>query len=230
MYKQITTPAIVLSRTNFNEVDRIVNFLTPYGQFTGIVKGVRKVKSRLVGGIELFSVSQITYLDTNKEIKRVVRTNLVEHYGAIAKNLERMLFAYDCMKLLKKITPESTDDVDYYLTLKTLLASLNDDLIQLELVKLWWTVKLLELSGHALDLNQDAMLKPLFEQQSYTFEQSTARLVPSDEGLIDSKIIKILRLFSQGKSPLNFTNNKSLDYKVIEKIASVLTQISVNMV
>ena len=69
MYKQITTPAIILSRTNFNEVDRIVNFLGPKGQFSCMVKGARRPKSKLAGGIELFSVSQITYLDTNAELK-----------------------------------------------------------------------------------------------------------------------------------------------------------------
>lgn len=96
MYKQVTTPAIVLSRTNFNEVDRIVNFLGPKGQFPAIVKGVRRVKSKLAGGVELFSVSQITYLDTNAEVKRVVQTRLVGHYGEYRKEFRKDAF---CVRL-----------------------------------------------------------------------------------------------------------------------------------
>jgi DNA repair protein RecO (recombination protein O) len=177
MYKQVTTPAIVLSRTNFNEVDRIVNFLGPKGQFPAIVKGVRRVKSKLAGGVELFSISQITYLDTNAEVKRVVQTRLVEHYGEIAKNLERMLFAYDCMKYLKKITPSETDEESYYLSLKNLLESLNEESVDLNLIKLWWLVRILDISGHTLDLYKDDQLKDLFESQTYTFTVGTAPLL-----------------------------------------------------
>lgn len=210
MYKQVTTPAIVLSRTNFNEVDRIVNFLGPKGQFPAVVKGVRRVKSKLAGGVELFSVSQITYLDTNAEVKRVVQTRLIEHYGDIAKNLERMLFAYDCMKYLKKVTPAETDDESYYLTLKNLLISLNDESIDLNLIKLWWLVRVLDFSGHGLDLHKDADLKDLFESQTYTFSVGAARLTPKDGGVVDSDAIKVLRLIEDGKVPAQLAKFKGI--------------------
>jgi DNA repair protein RecO (recombination protein O) len=210
MYKQVTTPAIVLSRTNFNEVDRIVNFLGPKGQFPAIVKGVRRVKSKLAGGVELFSVSQITYLDTNAEVKRVVQTRLVEHYGEIAKSLEKMLFAYDCMKYLKKVTPDETDDESYYLTLKNLLMSLNDESIDLNLIKLWWLVRVLDFSGHGLDLHKDGELKDLFESQTYTFSVGSARLMPKDGGVVDASAIKVLRLIEEGKVPAQLAKLKGI--------------------
>ena len=60
---RINTQAIVLRRTDFGEADRIINFLTPdRGKISGLARGVRKQKSKLAGGIELFSVSDITYL------------------------------------------------------------------------------------------------------------------------------------------------------------------------
>ncbi len=210
MYKQVTTPAIVLSRTNFNEVDRIVNFLGPKGQFPAVVKGVRRVKSKLAGGVELFSISQITYLDTNAKVKRVVQTRLIEHYGDIAKNLERMLFAYECMKYLKKVTPAETDDESYYLTLKNLLASLNDEEVDLNLIKLWWLVRVLEFSGQALDLYQDGEMKDLFELQTYTFSVGAARLVAKDGGVVDVNAIKVLRLMQGGKTPVELANLKGI--------------------
>lgn len=210
MYKQVTTPAIVLSRTNFNEVDRIVNFLGPKGQFPAIVKGVRRVKSKLAGGVELFSISQITYLDTNAEVKRVVQTRLVEHYGEIAKNLERMLFAYDCMKYLKKITPSETDEESYYLSLKNLLESLNEESVDLNLIKLWWLVRILDISGHTLDLYKDDQLKDLFESQTYTFTAGTARLQARDGGVVDSSAIKVLRLMEEGRLPVELAKLKGI--------------------
>ncbi len=210
MYKQVTTPAIVLSRTNFNEVDKIVNFLGPNGQFSAMVKGVRRVKSKLAGGIELFSISQITYLDTKSDLKRVVQSSLLEHYGDIAGNLERMLFAYDCMKYLKKVVPEETDDERYYLTLKNLLSSLNNG-VGLDLVKLWWLVQVLDFSGHGLELRKDVTLKDLFENQTYTFSVGSARLNPKDGGVVDSSAIKILRLMQEGKSPVKLAKLKGIN-------------------
>ncbi len=210
MYKQVTTPAIVLARTNFNEVDRVVTFLGPKGQFPAIVKGVRRVKSKLAGGIELFSVSQITYLDTKSDLKVVVQSRLFEHYGDIAKNLERMLFAYDCMKYLRKVTPEDTDDEGYYLTMKVLLESLNSDLVDLNLIRLWWLVRALRFSGHGLELQKDAELKPLFEQQTYTFTIESARLQAKDGGVVDANAVKILRLMDSGKTPLELSRLKGI--------------------
>ncbi len=211
MYKQVTTPAIVLSRTNFNEVDRIVNFLGPKGQFSAMVKGVRRVKSKLAGGIELFSISQITYLDTKSDLKVVVQSRLIEHYGDIAANLERMLFAYDCMKYLKKITPEETDDDGYYLSLKVLLDSLNRPDIDLSLIKLWWLVQVLSLTGNGLELQKDAELKKLFENQSYGFVGGSARLVVKDGGVVSSDVIKVLRLMQEGKNPAQLAKLKGVD-------------------
>ena len=48
------TQAIVLRRTNFGEADRILTLLTPLGQRGAMARGVRREKSKLAGGIELF--------------------------------------------------------------------------------------------------------------------------------------------------------------------------------
>ena len=70
--KQQTTPAIILRRTNYGEADRIVTFLTPIGKIRAMVKGVRRSKSKLAGGIELFSESTVTFLETRGDLARVV--------------------------------------------------------------------------------------------------------------------------------------------------------------
>ena len=48
--------AIVLRRTNFGEADRIVDLLTPSGRVSVMARGVRREKSKLAGGIELFAL------------------------------------------------------------------------------------------------------------------------------------------------------------------------------
>ena len=53
------TRAIVLKRTNYGEADRILQLLTTYGKRNVIAKSVRREKSRMAGGIELFSICEV---------------------------------------------------------------------------------------------------------------------------------------------------------------------------
>ena len=55
----LKTDAIVLKRVNYREGDRIITFLTPDGRLSAIAKGARKEKSKLAGGIEMFTLSSI---------------------------------------------------------------------------------------------------------------------------------------------------------------------------
>lgn len=65
---QIVTKGIVLSRTEFGEADRIITVLTTdHGKIRLIAKGVRRIKSKSAGGIELFSVSDITYIPGRRD-------------------------------------------------------------------------------------------------------------------------------------------------------------------
>ena len=57
--QDLKTQAIVLRRTNYGEADRILNILTPQGKMAVMARGVRKEKSRLAGGIEMFCLSDI---------------------------------------------------------------------------------------------------------------------------------------------------------------------------
>ena len=57
--KTYRTQAVVLRRTNYGEADRILQLLTPDGRRSVMARGVRKEKSKLAGGIELFAVSDV---------------------------------------------------------------------------------------------------------------------------------------------------------------------------
>src|SRR4051812_43718179 len=101
--KQILTSGIVLKRTNYGEADRIITFLTPdHGKIRLIAKGVRRVKSKLAGGIELFSVSHLTYIEGKREIGTLISTRLEKHYGDIVKDIDRVQLGYELIKLLDK--------------------------------------------------------------------------------------------------------------------------------
>ena len=58
MRDDIKTLGLVLRRTNYGEADRILNIITPTGKISAMAKGVRRARSKLAGGVEMFSLSE----------------------------------------------------------------------------------------------------------------------------------------------------------------------------
>ncbi len=191
--RQITTPAMILRRTNYGEADRIVTFLTPAGKIKALVKGVRKSKSKLAGGIELFSESTISFIETRGDLARIVSTRLNEHWGDIVGDLQRMMFGYEAMKSLDRIIEDEAEG-EYYILLKNVLEGLNDLAIPLELVEVWFYVRLLELQGHGLNLKTDINGKSLVGESLYSFSSEQMCFSVTGTGSFRPEHIKLLRL------------------------------------
>ena len=76
--RDLRTEAIVLRRTDYGEADRILQLLTPEGKKSVVAKGVRREKSKLAGGIELFSVSEVVIHEGKGELGILTGAKLVE--------------------------------------------------------------------------------------------------------------------------------------------------------
>jgi len=90
-----------------------------------MARGVRKIQSKLAGGIELFSTSHITFIRGKGEIGTLVSTRLIRHYDGIVKELSRTMLAYDLIKQLDRIT-EDGSEVEYYELLRLTLEALHE--------------------------------------------------------------------------------------------------------
>lgn len=191
--RQQTSPAIVLRRTNYGEADRIITFLTPVGKVKAMVKGVRRSKSKLAGGIELFSENTITFLETRGELQRIVSTRLEQHWDGIVGDLQRMMFGYEAMKLIDKVV-EDVAEREYYELLKSTLRSLSDLNIPLKGVELWFYIRILNLSGHAPNVKTDQSGNNLKVDHLYTFSPDDMCFVEKTAGEFRSDHIKLLRL------------------------------------
>src|SRR5207248_7380678 len=107
----------------------------------------RKSKSKMAGGIELFSISQITYIVGRSEINTLISTRLDKHYGNIVKDLDRTNLAYEFIKILNKSTEDQPEEA-YFNLLKQAFEALDDTKINLELIGSWFYAQLLKLAGH----------------------------------------------------------------------------------
>ena len=198
---QIVTTGIVLSRTNYGEADRILTLITPdHGKLRLMAKGVRKVKSKLAGGIELFSVSNITCIQGRGDIGTLVSTRLLKHYGEIVTNIDRVQLGYDLLKLLNKITEDNSEAAYFELLVQTFQA-LDEPAIGEELIRTWFAAQLLRLGGHTPNLRTDAAGKPLSPGATYDFDYSAIAFMPYPSGSCTPDHSKYLRLIFSGNQP-----------------------------
>ena len=203
---RIVTRGIVLSRTDFGEADRILTILTTdHGRIRAIAKGVRKIKSKLAGGIELFSISELTYIEGKSDIYTLVSTRLDKHFGHITSDIERTMYGYEVLKRLNK-TVEDNAGPEYF----TLLAHALEALDQLDVpqpaIELWLNAQLLKQAGHSPNLTTDTSGNKLHPDQNYGFDLDNMAFVLHQEGSYDANHIKLIRLAFGLESPLQLKN------------------------
>lgn len=191
--KRIVTEAIVLGRINFGEADRILTVITPtQGKLRLMAKGVRKSTSKMAGGIELFSVSSLTYIPGKRDIGTLVSSRLTTHFANIVTDLGRTTAAYEIIK----ITNDSTEDEcepEFYQLLVAALDALND-VVAADIVETWFLLRLLKLQGHEPNLLTDANGAELTAGQKYSFDFGTMAFSVTASGRFSDKHIKMMRL------------------------------------
>jgi len=199
--KQFITTGIVLGRTDYGEADRILTILTPdHGKLRLMARGVRKIKSKLAGGIELFSTTNITYIPGKKDIGTLVSTRLIKYYGRIVQDIDRVQLGYELIKLLNKAT-EDHPEAEYFHLLEQSFGALDDASIDLELVRTWFQAQLLRQAGHSPNLHTDAEGHKLDAGGTYNFDFEDMAFRPHPGGKFTAAHIKTLRLLFSAHSP-----------------------------
>ena len=192
--RRYTTQGIVLTRTDYAEADRILGFLTnDHGKVRAIAKGVRKSQSKLAGGIELFSVSDLTLIIGRGELNTLISSRLVRHYGNIVKNIERTNLAYELLKIINKATEDEPEPA-YFKLLDQSLAAIDDPALDINLTKLWFEMQLLKLAGHTPNLHTDSAGVKLAKSKTYSVNLEQMSFEPASRGRLKASHIKFLRL------------------------------------
>lgn len=188
------TSGIVLNRINFGEADRILTIITPeHGKLRLMAKGVRRVKSKLAGGIELFSVSDISFIAGRRDIGTLVSTRLITHYGTIVTDIDRTRAGYNALKLIDTITEEDSEAAYYQVLLRT-LATLNNPELSMVLAESWLFMQALRLSGHTPNLVTDTNGAKLEANTAYQFDFDAQAFFANEHGMYRDSHIKLLRL------------------------------------
>lgn len=199
--KTLITTAIILSRVDYGEADRILTLLTPdYGKLRLIAKGVRKIKSKLAGGIELFSVSDIVFIRGRSEIGTLVSTRLIRHYGRIVQDVNRTMLGYDIIKMLNRAT-EDGPEAEYFELMERGFSALANPAVPLVLLRTWFTAQLLDLSGHTPNLHFAAGGAALDAAKTYEFNFDDAAFIERSGAQYRADNIKFLRILFSKTDP-----------------------------
>lgn len=223
--KQLNTKAIVLSRTVYGESDRIINVLTPdQGKLTLMTRGVRKVKSRLAGGIELFSINDISYIKGRGEIGTLISARLDKHFIKILSDINRVQIGYELIKLTNKTT-EDHPEAEYFYLLEETFTALNNLDIESELIRYWFEARLIKLAGHEPNLIYDYDNEKLNEISRYNFDINNMYFNKSNSGRYREKDIKAMRLIYGDYKLDNLTVVEDLT-KQLDNLKQLLSSIN----
>jgi DNA repair protein RecO (recombination protein O) len=193
--KTTRTRAVVLRRTNYGEADRIVQLLTPHGRISVMAKGVRREKSRLAGGIELFAVSDVVIGQGKGELGILTSARLVQFYRHILQDYDRMQFAYEILKQIGTAS-ETLDEPEWYDIATEVLMGLDNQTVALALTQTWFYLHFSAMLGYELNLQRDIKGDKLQPDAQYRYDVSEKGLIAAVNGELSAEHIKLLRLIA----------------------------------
>lgn len=193
--KTTRTRAIVLRRTNYGEADRILQLLTPEGRRSVMARGVRREKSKLAGGIELFAVTDVVLGEGRGELGVLTSSRLVHFYRHIIEDYDRLQFGYFVIQQVTKAS-ENVDEPEWFDLLSEVLMGLDAQTISLSLTQTWFYLRYAGLLGHQLNLDIDTNGEKLDPERTYRYDVGEQGLRETPQGEITGDHIKLLRLIS----------------------------------
>lgn len=126
MSRAYKTRAIVIRRKNVGEADRLIDVYTPtLGRRRLKAKGVRKIRSKLAGHLELFAVVQLGMAE-GRRIDVITSARNEEILADLAANLQKTSLAFYICELVFYLTEEGHRDTRLYRLLEWSLRTLND--------------------------------------------------------------------------------------------------------
>lgn len=216
--KQHSDKAIVLTRTNYGEKDRIVTFLCQKnGKITALAKSVRGQKSRLAGGVELFSIAEISFIEGKGDLKTLTGARLTRHFGSITKDLDKSGLAFEMLKILGK-SMQQDHGQEYFYVLEKSLECLDDSSYDPQIIELWFGVQMLHRMGVFGEIKPDTI--PVGVNR-FNFDYSDHRFVANQPGMFDQNDLKLLHLALHGNAPIKLDGNRDLQ-KLTSLIRSLL--------
>lgn len=100
------TEAIVVRRRDQGEADRVLTLCTPLGKLSVIAKGVRKVRSRKAGHLELFAHVRLILARSRSSWDVISQAEMVKAYAPLRQDLILGTYARYVMEIYDRFVAE----------------------------------------------------------------------------------------------------------------------------
>lgn len=173
------TTGLVLGRTNFGEADRVIRLLTPeHGKLSVVAKGVRRVKSRTAGHLELFGEVELTLASGRGNLDVVTSARLNWYPHQLAANYGALGLAYMLAGAMDRLAGEHQAQPELYAHLAEALRIVDAGATG-PLPELWYKLRLLHLVGLRPELDRCLVCGQDSGGASYCFDASRGGIVCS---------------------------------------------------
>lgn len=214
----IRTLGYVLRRTNYGEADRILNLITSNGKLSAIAKGVRKEKSKLAGSIEMFTLTDFNIHQGRSEFGIITGAKMVEHYGEILKDFNRLEKASLILKKISLVS-ENSDSPEYFKIVQQCLEGLNSGMDE-ELVYGWFSLNVSRAMGEEVNLYRDVMGRKLLAELKYGWDGLAGGFIEDTRGEYGENEIKLLRMMAS--TSLGVVNKVKANEKIFLRVLSLI--------
>ena len=171
--RQFRTQAIILSRRDFGESDRLLTLFTPdHGKIRAIAKGARKPTAKVSGHVELFARSDVM-IHKGRNLDILTQAELLDAYLGLREDLGRGAYANYVAELLDRFTAdEEEDDGELFLLLHQTLSRIADA-DDPRLAARFFELQLLDLVGFRPELEECVVTRTelLPEAQFFSHEE-----------------------------------------------------------
>lgn len=124
--RNFSSEAIVLSRKNYGEADRLlIIYSKNFGKLSLLAKGVRKPKSRKRGHIEIFSHIRFS-VSSGRGIPLMTEAEIIDSFRSIRTNLKKVSVAYFIVETILKTTRDEEENRELFNVLRDTLNLLKN--------------------------------------------------------------------------------------------------------
>lgn len=228
----VETEGLILRSYNLSDADKIIVSLTEKeGLIRGVAKGAKRLKSKFGGGLEPFSIVDITYFQKEEsELVSIRDIELKKSYFSKASDPDFLIkFSY-MVDLLAKFAPPHDPNERLYNMAKICLETGASELKDLDSIALYFEYWLLRLGGYLPEWERCAKCSKDFDENQTSNLQMDFNLmcVSCSQGRSVQDIsVAERKLFMKAKktSPENFVAYAGDGKADVATISNVLRRI-----
>jgi len=196
------TQGFVLSKDNLREADQVFNIYTKdFGKLKILGRAIRKIKSKLRFGTELFYLSEVEFIQ-GRNYKTLTDAVLIDKFKNIRGDLDKLENAYKISELADSLIKGQEPDQEIFDLLNDSFNKLNDHQFSSQLFYHYFLWNLLSFLGYQIDLYNCVFCQSKLVPKNLYFNPNENGIICSQciskvkqAEAISPEVIKIVRIF-----------------------------------